>query len=136
MIFSLPFTLIILIVCIVFISAATKKGSTWINKKPKRIEVIVSDKSVDDVFKKIIKFGQSGTYKIEAMDENKKVIVFGENANAIHMGFFYPVYISEQNGKTQIEIGIQGKIKELKSVLTKNHEKFINNIKINLIDAD
>lgn len=137
MIFSFPVALIILVVCITLIVAGTKKGSTLIAKKPKQITTITCEKTCGDVFKKLVKFGQGGTYKVEAMDESKKVIVFGENASAIHMGFFYPVYISsDENNKTLIEIGIQGKLKELKSVVSKNHEKFINNIKIMLIDTD
>ena len=136
MIFGMPIMVIILVVCIVFLTASKKKASVWIDKKPKTISVITSEKNNDEVFKKIVKFGQSGKYGIGAMDESKKVIVFEEKASMSHMGFFYPVYVSTENNQTKIEIGIQGKMKEFKSILNKNHEAFLNSIKVALFDAD
>ena len=130
-------SLMLFIVLVIFIVAGTRKGSVWINKKPGRIETIISEKSPDEVFKKLVKFGQGGTYKVEAVDETKKVIVFGEGISMLALSFFYPVYISaDQNNKTLIEAGIVPKVLELPPVVSKSHESFINNLKISLIDTE
>lgn len=95
-----------------------------------------TEKSIDIVFKNLIKFGKNGSYKVDTMDEDKKVIVFSENASFMHMGFFYPVYLTSENNVTKIEVGIQGKLREFKSVVQKNHEIFFTNIKVALLDTE
>lgn len=136
MFLGMPFMVIILVTCIILLSASKKKASVWIDKKPKKLSVITSDKNTDEVFKKIVKFGQLGKYGIGAIEESKKVIVFEEKANMIHMGFFYPVYVSTENNQTKIEIGTQGKIKEFNSIRNKNHEAFLNSIKVALFEVE
>lgn len=136
MLLSFPVALFVLILCIIFIIAGTKKGSKYIDKKPKVIKSVTSEKSIDIVFKNLIKFGKNGSYKVDTMDEDKKVIVFSENASFMHMGFFYPVYLTSENNVTKIEVGIQGKLREFKSVVQKNHEIFFTNIKVALLDTE
>jgi len=117
------------------IKATLSRGSSVIDSKPSRIIELSSHLSVEEVFKKLVRFAQNGTFKTEAVDEEKKVIVFGENMNLTSNGFFYPIYLSEDNGSTKIEVGIKCKSIQIGPVVTAKHEAFVESIKIAIMDV-
>ena len=126
----------ILIVCILLIVAASCKGSKVIDEKPSKIIKITSELGISDVYKKLLKYSQNCAYKVESLDEEKHVIVFGDDATLTSYGFLYPIYLSEENGKTIIEIGIKSKAFQVGPIVTKSHEKFVNNIKIAVMNLE
>lgn len=122
------FTLFFII--LLFVIAATRKGGDLLTKKPKKITSFTSDKNISEIFQKLLHFSQISSYKVEAIDETKFILILGENANLNGFGFFYPIYLSEDSdGKTKIEVGIKSKAIQAGPVVTKSLEKFTSNVK-------
>lgn len=122
--------IIIVIVCIGLFVASTRKGSSAMGSRPKKIQSFSTTSSAEDTLKSIIRFAQQSGYKISALDETSNQVVLEESASATSWGFFFPVFVARQgNGSTLIEVGIKSKLFQIGPVVSRSHDKCVNGIK-------
>jgi hypothetical protein len=116
---------------VIYWIASMRKGTISMNK-PEHILSFTSDFPAEKVMKIIIQYANQSGYKVDDFDESKFIIVLSDPPTLMSMGFFYPIYLVQQNdGKTSIEIGIKGKIIQFQMgpVVNRYHEKCFNGIK-------
>lgn len=108
----------------------TRKATLHLKQKPKRLLRFITNQSPKKIIEQVTLIASTFNYTIEDIDESIGRIILGSQLNWISWGFFYPVYISNQNdGKTYVEIGIKSRLYQRGPLVTRAHKKFYNRVK-------
>lgn len=114
--------------------AATRRGSSVIGTKPRRLQTFTVQADPQQALEEVIHFAQQAGYKISAKDEAKGQLVLEESASAMSWGFFFPIFITRQpDDVTLVEVGIKSKLLQVGPIVTRSHEKCVNGIKATLL---
>src|SRR5205085_2504810 len=112
-------TTALVLVGLLLIIAASRKGSPALKRRPKRVQSFVSRMSLGITLKTIIRYAQQSGYKIEFLDEVKGHLVLSDSPTLTSFGFFYPIYLTPQSPiyltpqsevETLVEVGITSKL--------------------------
>lgn len=120
---------ILLITLFFFAFSASRKGSSAVREKPKLIQSFTTNKTPASVLKSIIIFGQQSGYRVEFLDDNEKTIVLGDSPSFFSWGFFYPIYLTDREGQTLVEVGIKSKLWQPGRIRARLHDKCFYGIK-------
>jgi len=126
------FTFGILVISISLIIAASRKGSSTLETKPKQLQSITTTINPRETLKIIVRFAQQSKYQISNIDEAKCQIVLEESPSfaGSHWGFFYPIFVSlRADNTTLIEIGIKSKFRQADFIILRHHERCVNGLK-------
>jgi hypothetical protein len=122
--------IIVVVIGIFLIIAQTRKGSSTLTEKPSNLKSFVANASSEVVLKTIVRFAQQTGYIVDTIEENNGRIALSDSATATSWGFFYPIFLSQQeDGKTLVEIGIKSKAIQVGPIVTQHHDKCFNGIK-------
>ena len=122
-------SVILLITLFLFAFAASRKGSSAVKIKPKSIQSFTTNKTPPSAMKTIITFAQQSRYNVEFLDDDERSIVLGDGPSLLSWGFFYPIYLTDRQGQTLIEVGIKSKLWHPGRIRARLHEKCFNGIK-------
>jgi hypothetical protein len=104
-------TTALVLVGLLLIIAASRKGAPTLKRRPRRIQSFVSKMSLAATLKIAIGYAQQSGYKIEFLDETNGHLVLSDAPSLTSFGFFYPVYLIPQSeAETLIEVGIKSKL--------------------------
>ncbi|MCF7793061.1 MAG: hypothetical protein K9N09_04010 [Candidatus Cloacimonetes bacterium] len=103
-----------------------------LTKKPKNLTQIYSQLEPEIILKSIIKFARISKYEIDHFDEENNIIILSKAIGFFDYGFFFPIYISIENSRTLIEIGIKSKVLQLGPIPERTLERFVTGIKTSL----
>ena len=112
----------IILIAIIIIIVAMQKGTTEMSK-PSKVYTFYSEVAPDKVMKTIIRFAQNDGYKVTDFNEEKMQVVLSDNISLTSFGFFFPIYVSIEEEKTKIEIGIKSKAGQIGPIVNREHEK-------------
>jgi len=122
--------LILVLVVIAWRYASTRKASTAVTTKPKRLLSFTTAHTPHDVLQTIIEKTQGSEYTIESIDEENLRLILSTPPTATTWGFFYPVYLAKQDdGRTLVEVGIQSKLYQMGPLVRRQHERCFAHIK-------
>lgn len=122
--------LVIAVIGVLLIVAATRKPSTAVGERPNRMLSFDTSASPSEAARSVVRFAQSSGYAIEEISPNEDSIVVSEPPTLTTWGFLYPILLSEQpNGGTMVEVGVKSKLVQYGSLTARSHERFVNGIK-------
>ena len=129
-------TTALVLVGLLLIIAASRKGSPALKRRPKRVQSFVSRMSLGITLKTIIRYAQQSGYKIEFLDEVKGHLVLSDSPTLTSFGFFYPIYLTPQSEvETLVEVGITSKLWQIGPIRARHHERCFNGIKGSILAA-
>lgn len=106
-------SIIVIVVCmIIFQSRKNTKPTDILSSKPLNLQSFLSDKTLIKVEQLVIQFAQHSEYKVEVFDETQHRIILSNKPEFMWgnpYGYLFPIYFSEEEGKTKIEVGIRSK---------------------------
>lgn len=103
---------------------ALRSGKSAVKTKPKKIIAYVTARPPAEVMEIVQRFAQDNRYQVDDIDAAKGRIILSDAANRNSWGFFYPIYVSSQEGGgTLVEVGIQSRLVQMGRVVKSNHEK-------------
>jgi hypothetical protein len=113
--------------------AYTARRSYLDRSRPRKVISFTTDKPADRVRAALLGLADGGKYKVEEDHPERCLMTLGSNPTLFSFGFFFPVYIEpQQNGPTQLTIGIESKFMQAGPVVTHHHEQFVARLKKNL----
>jgi hypothetical protein len=133
----MDFIIPIVVTIIIFIIAASKKGTNVHVSDAVRLVPIVTTLSANDAFEVILKFAKYNGYTVDTAEKENGRIVLNQSGSIMSYGSFFPIHIaSRSDGKTIVEVGIRGKMSQKDPLLSKNHERCVDGIKSHLVAAE
>src|SRR5579862_3146097 len=105
--------------------AYTARRSYLGRRRPKKEISFMTDKPSDRIRATLLGMAEIGKYKVEEDLPEKQLITLSSKPTLFSFGFFFPVYIEpQQNGATQLTIGIESKFVQTGPVVTHHHKHF------------
>ena len=127
----------ILIFLFIILAISTMRSSKrLLTKKPKNLFPIISSKRHRMIIKVIIKFATDNKYEIDHFDSEAGIIILSKPLSFFSNGFFFPIYITQENDKILIEIGIVSKAVQVGPIPKRILERCINGIEAYLFCAE
>lgn len=128
---------VIAVIGVLLIVAATRKPSTAIGERPNRMLSFDTPASRSEVARSVVRFAQNSGYAIEEISPNEDSIVVSEPPTLTTWGFFYPIFLTDQpNGGTMVEVGVKSKLVQYGSLTARSHERFVNGVKAAIYSGD
>ena len=131
----LAFPLAIGIPFILLHISKTRKATSHLKQKPKRLLGFITNQSPKKIIEQVTLIASTFNYTIEDIDESIGRIILSSSPNWISVwisgwGFFYPVFLSIQNdGNTLVEVGIKSRLYQRGPLVTRAHKKFYSRVK-------
>ncbi len=111
-----------------YVYAGIRKPPGSIRTKPMKVQTVVSNLPKTEVIRRLQSITSNHYYKIEEGFLSEEFVLFSEKPNAMSWGFYFPVFVSDQNGQTIIEIGTQSKIFQTGPIVTKASNNFLETV--------
>jgi len=121
--------LIILFLLITSIIASIKTAKFYKKKKNQYLSSFNTSLEFSNAMQIITEFASKFNYNIEYFDKKNKDIVLSDDISVKSYGFFYPIYISENQDVLKIEIGLVSRLYQIGYFSKPYHEKFYNGLK-------
>lgn len=121
---------------VTLIISAMRSSKKLLTKKPKNLFQITSSQRYQVIIKAIIKFAADKKYMIDHFDADEGKIILSKPLGFFSNGFFFPIYITQENENTLIEIGIVSKAVQVGPIPKRTLERCIHGIKAYLYCAE
>ena len=126
---------VFIVLFIFLIVSAMRSSKKLLTKKPKNLFRIYSTQKLQIIIKSIIKFSADKKYEIDYFDADEGKIILSKPLGFFSNGFFFPIYLTQEDDKILIEIGIVSKAVQIGPIPKRNLERCINGIKAYLYCA-
>jgi len=133
----LPFCGLILILfsfAYYFLNAELLKGSLK-TIRPRYKETFTTETPPVEAFRAIMQFALQNGYRVDDLDEQKLCVILNERMTLTSYGSLYPIYVRENAGKTEVEVGVTSKLGKASigpinnKLITRRLERMLNGIK-------
>ena len=122
--------LILVMLVIAWRYASTRKASTAVTAKPKRLLSFTTAHPPREALQILIDKTQGSDYAIDNVDEDHCSLILSTPPTATTWGFFYPIYLTQQDdGLTLVEVGIQSKLYQVGPLVRRQHERCFAHVK-------
>ncbi|MCK4352032.1 hypothetical protein KAW65_01345 [candidate division WOR-3 bacterium] len=118
---------IFFIICVII--ANSRKWYSVIKGKSSNLPSFTTNQSQEIVMDRIISKAEQSKYTIEVTDRERGRIILSEGISGWSWGFFYPIYISNEDGLTLIETGIRSRLIQIGPIPRRHHRRCIEFIK-------
>lgn len=106
----------------------TRRPPATIRNRPLSVVTLSSNLTQEEVANKLRNIPSSTKYKLESGFQSNEFVLLHENPSATTWGFYYPVFLSQENGRTKIEIGTKSKIYQVGPLVTKATNRFVETV--------
>ncbi|MFX0209189.1 MAG: hypothetical protein ACFFDT_24610 [Candidatus Hodarchaeota archaeon] len=119
---------------IAYLISMLRDPQSAVKTKPSHLVEFRTPLSLYDVRSVVTNFARQNGYKIEDVDEDTDRIILSTSPNWSSWGYFYPIYLTQTNGETLIEVGIKSRLFVYGSIRTRHLERCVNGIKASIHD--
>lgn len=103
------FFILLTVVILIIVGKKTNMASTASIEKPRRIISFKVNYDIKKAMEIVINCTRSSQYKLGDIDYENCIVVLTDVPSANNFGNFFPIYFSEADNQTLIEIGIKNK---------------------------
>lgn len=84
------------------------------------------------VFERLKSFKGDGKLRVVATDEAARKIIFQSNMSFATWGFDFPVYVTDENGGSKVEVGCVSRSIQWGPLVTRAHQNLVDMLKQHL----
>lgn len=118
------FLLILVLVAVAWRYASTREAATTVTAKPKRLLSFTTAYPPREALDAIVAAAPDSAYTLDSVEAEDLRLILSTPPTATTWGFFYPVYLIEQDdGSTLVEVGIQSKLFQVGPLVRQQHER-------------
>lgn len=121
--------IIVLFLLITFIIASIKTVKFYKKNNNQYLSSFKTSLKLNKTIQLIIDFASKFNYNIEYFDKKNKYIVLSDNISLKSYGFFYPIYINENEANLTIEIGLKSRLYQMGYFAKPYHKRLYNGLK-------
>ncbi len=127
---------ILIFLFVTLIVSVMRSSKKLLTKKPKNLLRLTSSKNPQVIIKAIIKFAADKKYEIDHFDADEGKIILSKPLGLFSNGFFFPIYITQENENTLIEISIVSKAIQIGPIPKRTLERCYHGIKAYIFCAE